>query len=342
MRWLYAIALIAVFVWGLEQVAVSPLETGDVYPPYSSLRSDPLGAKALFESLAALPGLKVDRLYKQRTALDGPAEAMFVLGVDPVSFSSVNDKELQAYEALVQGGGRLVIGFLPVRRGTQRSGHREIEQRWHVKLEYVPGSDATSSAVPRDTALFFTAATEEWRRLEGHNAIERTFGRGSIVLAADTFALSNEGLRDARDPAFVAALAGPATHILFDENHFGVVETGSVTTLMRKYHLEGAVAMLALAAALFLWRSGSSFLPARETRGDAAVAGRDSMEGMTALLVRGVPEKNLLNACFAEWSRSAGREARAPEIEDEIRKKRDPVEGYRAACRALANKEIRK
>ena len=136
------------------------------------------------------------------------------------------------------------------------------------------------------------------------------FGAGTIVLAADTFALSNEGLREARDPELIAALAGPATHIIFDENHFGVIETGSVTKLMRKYRLEGAVAMLALVAALFLWRSASSLLPPRETRADDAVGGRDSLEGMTALLHRGVAEKELLDTCFAEWSR-VRREGRA-------------------------------
>ena len=47
--WVAAIVLGAGLVWGLEQVVLGPLETGDVYPPYSSLRTDPLGAKALYE-----------------------------------------------------------------------------------------------------------------------------------------------------------------------------------------------------------------------------------------------------------------------------------------------------
>ena len=49
---------------------VAPLITGEVYPAYSSLRSDPLGAKALFESLSEQPGLDVTRLYKARSPLD--------------------------------------------------------------------------------------------------------------------------------------------------------------------------------------------------------------------------------------------------------------------------------
>ena len=115
MRWLFIVALLAVFVYGLEQVAVSPLETGDVYPPYSSLRSDPMGAKALYESLAAVPGVAVARLYKERATLDSSRDAMFVLGVDPVSWAGVSDRNLQEYEQLVEHGARLIIAFLPVR-----------------------------------------------------------------------------------------------------------------------------------------------------------------------------------------------------------------------------------
>ena len=35
--------------------------TGEVYPYYSTLRSDPLGTKALYYSLQELPGLRVER-----------------------------------------------------------------------------------------------------------------------------------------------------------------------------------------------------------------------------------------------------------------------------------------
>lgn len=333
MRWIYLIALLAVLVWGFEQVAVSPLETGDVYPPYSSLRSDPLGAKALYDSFAALPGIETDRLYKDRTEL-AAKETMFVLGVDPVSFADLTAQELEDYEKLVARGGRLVIAFLPVRRSAERGERRPIEERWHVAMKYAPGVQTEYSSLPRETALYFAASTE-WRPVGKNDAIERAFGRGSIVLVADSFPLSNEGLRDARDAPFLADLAGPSTHLIFDENHFGVTETGSVTTLMRKYRLEDAVAVLLLAAGLFLWRSASSLLPPRSASRTEAVAGRDSLDGMTALLMRGVAEKDLLNACFAEWSRSAPREPRSAAVEDQIRGAPDPVEGYRAACRVL-------
>ncbi len=85
--WAVTIVMLGALAWGLEQVALTPLQTGEVYPPFSTLRSDPQGAKALYESLAALPGITVERLYKQRQKLDSSRDAMFVLGVEPVAWS---------------------------------------------------------------------------------------------------------------------------------------------------------------------------------------------------------------------------------------------------------------
>jgi len=344
--WALGLALAVLLVWGLEQVVVTPLETGEVYPPYSTLRSDPVGARALYESLAELPALETERLYKARTVLDAKT-VLFVLGVEPSGWSSIEQKTLTEYENLLAGGGRLVIAFLPVNAPTRPLVARVVEDRWHVALAYrkAPGEGISEGSMPRHSALYFKPGGE-WRTLSEKDgapvAVERNLGGGAVVLVADSYPLSNEGLRDARDADLIAKLAGPARHILFDENHFGVIETGSVAQLMEKYHLLDAAAMLALAAALFLWRSASSFLPPREVPPESAVAGRDSLEGLAALLRRSVTEQELLDACYAEWVRTpgsarVGRDRHAREIEDEITRagKRDPVERYRAVCEIL-------
>jgi hypothetical protein len=385
--WILAIAMLGALAWGLEQVAFTPLQTGEVYPPFSSLRADPLGAKALYESLAALPGIQVDRLYKQRQKLESPQDAMFVLGVDPAAWSRVDAKTLEEYVKLVHDGGRLVIAFLPVRGpGAARESHKETPPAislWHIELAYrTSEGDDSAGGIPHKTALYFKTNLSDpearWRSLasapiipkqsilsgpvylrdasdQRAEAVERTFGKGTIVLVADTYPLSNEGLREARDAGLIARIAGSATRIAFDENHFGVSETGSVTKLMRRYRLQGAVAILIVAAALFLWRSASSLLPPRQSgsgtaSGQGAIAGRDSLEGLSALLHRGVPEKQLLDTCFAEWRKSTSRGSQgAPQlrtaraaaaIEEEIARQgaRAPVDAYRAACRILTEK----
>jgi hypothetical protein len=107
--------------------------------------------------------------------------------------------------------------------------------------------------------------------------------------------------------------------------------------LIRKYRLQGALAMLLVVAGLFVWRSASSFLPPRVNGGPLTSGERDSREGLAALLRRSVPEADLLPACLAEWGRSGPPEYRAKLVDEEIKRwaGRDPVEGYRAAVRAL-------
>jgi hypothetical protein len=325
--WIFAIALLGVLVWGLDEIAVAPLETGEIYPPYSSLRTDPAGAKALYESLAALPELKVERLYKDRKMMQ-PGDATLVLGIDPAAFSVIAEPTIARYEALVHDGGRLILAFLPLKNGDPAREQHDLEEHWGLRLSARKSGDGEKSLVLN--------AIPEWRMLP-RGAIERQSGAGSIVLVPDSFPLSNQGLRDARDAQFIASIAGSAHRIVFDENHFGVVETGSVVKLMRQYRLEGAIAVLAIVAGLFLWRSASSLLPARQTHVSGVVAGRESIDGLSALLHRGVSEKDLIDTCFAEWTKSARRDQ--GRVEQEIARKRDPVEAYRAVSKILTEKK---
>ena len=124
---------------------------------------------------------------------------------------------------------------------------------------------------------------------------------------------------------------------MFDENHFGVVETGSITKLMRKYHLEGALALLALVAALFLWRSASSLLPSRAPGAEQAVAGRDSLDGMVALLRRGIPEKDLVWICYEEWKKGSLNDLKSPKIDlnDALFDHKNVVTAYKALMEKL-------
>ena len=112
--------------------------------------------------------------------------------------------------------------------------------------------------------------------------------------------------------------------------------------LIRKYHLEAALGMLFAIAGLFIWRNASAFLPPRNPRTSVRVTGRDSQEGLTALLRRNIPEDQLLSTCWKEWSRSSTERERAKlsltEIEQTAMDK-TPVAGYRAACRVLTEKK---
>lgn len=344
--WVAALIIAALFVWGLEQLAVAPLESGEIYPPYSSLRSDPLGTKALYESLEGLNDLHVTRLYKPRTEL-APGSTLLVLGLGPVAWDEISQKTLTQYENLVAKGGRLILGFVPVYAPKNKLEYPLLKDRWDVVFKYsVDDDDVDTNDIPRDSDLYFDPG-KEWTvtKLDDEVPIvvERKFGAGTIVLVAQTFPLSNQGLRESRDAGFISNLMSDSRNIFFDENHFGLQDTGSVTVLMRKYHLEPAIGVLLVTALLFLWRSASSLLPPTRSNHVEAVAGRDAQEGMVSLLERSLPEKELLNTCYNEWARTAVGNRRTNVLKAEIARRggETPVEIYRAASQILTQKNDR-
>lgn len=105
---LFFAALVA-FLGALLHLIVLRYESPSAYPPYSSMRSDPLGCRVLCESLQSVAGLRVGRHTDRFTKLaDGRDTTLFLIGA-PVSRDPLS--EVEAVERFVSEGGRLVIAF---------------------------------------------------------------------------------------------------------------------------------------------------------------------------------------------------------------------------------------
>src|SRR5438128_501777 len=110
---LFALLLVlAMLVGGLVVLFQLRLAQGDVFPPYSSMRSDPLGIRALHDSLEQLPSLRVERAFKPIEDLaTTPARTIFMAGVRARDWTEVTRAEFDALDGAVRAGSRLVIGF---------------------------------------------------------------------------------------------------------------------------------------------------------------------------------------------------------------------------------------
>src|SRR5438128_196550 len=97
-----AAILVAVFLIGVAELFLLRFAGGDVYPPYSSLRADPSGTRALYESLEKIPGATVARHLKPLSMLEGARGVVFYTGVNPETLRLANKKELERFEAVVQ------------------------------------------------------------------------------------------------------------------------------------------------------------------------------------------------------------------------------------------------
>ena len=336
--WLLLI-IVVLFAFGVLQLFRWRFEAGDVYPPYSSLRTDPVGTQALFESLQAIHAISVERNYQPLDRMKPGESTIFYLGVDS---SSLLRADLADFDKLTSSGARLVIGLLPVLELPPANSPQHAELKpWGVTLAL-----AQPHAKKLSNLLYFIVS-KDWNivRTASDHAIliERKFGKGSLVLAADGYPMSNQALLYNRDAALLSWLAGPDRRLIFDESHLGVTETGSVVALGRRYRLHAFVAVLLLLAVLFIWKNSTPLVPvpAVESAGSSAA---QSWGMPHDLLRRAAPPAELITACLSEWRKSlalgprysAEKLQRADEAADT---ERDPVKAYRAIGRALAGEK---
>jgi len=375
------------FVYGLTELLVLRFQKGDVYPAYSSYRSDPLGTKAFYEGLGLLQGVETVRNVEPLPKVSGLSEtSLFLFGFERSEFTALPQALAKALEDAALGGGRIVISFAPAKpQPAPRSERKEeqevpeeeknppqqeqdleqalfgkehvnLDRRWSVKTELSADTEgeASLSAPEQDlppslawhSSLVFEPLDSAWltlyRRAGKPVIIERSHGKGSIVLSSDSFFLSNEAMRSKRYPRLLSWLCGTHRKIVFDETHLGVSKTPGIATLLRKYGLAPFFVSLMVLALLALWKQSARFVPAVEEDEQAAVeAGKDVSTGFTNLLRRNISPDRILAACLEEWKRSFthGKQDRSsllPRIQEIMarerarpRKLRNPVQAYR-------------
>ena len=432
--------LLAAFVFGLLQLFKLRFESGDVYPEYSSLRTDPLGTRAFYESLELMPGISARRDLSTANRLpDGKETAYLHLAARAGDWDELPEEIFKEINAFLARGGRLVISFFPETQDPSRNvlnrlqktekkkerptkpGKKQkqpedemegllrltsVKKRWGVEVAFVelaqnaqgvyqsvlarkqaesrsassgagfqpdagpssPGFSAGKmpaatgwkpaplpASISWHSGTVFTNLNKAWQIIYSRDThpviVERKFGPGSVVLASDSYFLSNQAMREERHAGLLAWFVGSSKHVVFDEAHLGVTEEPGVATLMRKYRLHGLVAGFLVLAGLLIWKNSMSLVPPHdEELPEAHVAGKDSAAGFVNLLRRNLASSEVLNVCLAEWKKSSGAEAKLSsarqqriqavvEAENALpRKERDPVKAYQAVCRILKDR----
>jgi len=359
-------ALLAIaFVAGVYALFRLRFEAADAYPVYSTLRADPLGAKALYESLVLQPGVTVSRNMRPLAAVKGRDTTLFLLGIDEWSAQSALAFGMAPdLERIAHTGGRTVIAFLPqrprqpleveiekqLREATKRDPKKKpvptlfekLGVTLQVELDQTRHSAGQSADLPRYTALWFDQLAPEWtvHRAYGQHPvwIERPWLNGAIVLVADSWMLSNEALTREPDAASLADLAGPNHNLVFDESHLGLDEGGSIAGLMRRYHLQGLIAALLALAALYVWKNTSPLLARAPGRDVTGYSGFSAAAGLVTLLERSIPAPKLLDICIGEYKSTApARGTKLEEILNHNEHAADPVRGYETIRQALGD-----
>jgi hypothetical protein len=319
---------------------------GEMYPPYSSLRSDPLGTRVLHDALADTHGIRVLRSLGVELPTDAsPGVTLLVLGLPPAESSIVPTTLVQQWETLARGGGRVVVAFLP--RVEDRRDRvppptsslppadnpvASLRDRWEFTVSHFEPRDPAASPLPTEaqrtadatvhhpflppaipwySLVHFGDTPSLWQTVYTQDgqpvAIERPWGAGHLVLTTDAYSLSNESLHRHRQTDWIAWLLGDASHVVFEERHLGIQAVPGVAGLARRYRLHGLAAGLCLLAALWVWRSLATLVPRRENpTAPEPVSGQDSEQGLAQLLRRVVRPEDLPKVWVATWNQSVG------------------------------------
>jgi hypothetical protein len=425
--------LLLLFGFGVTHLFVLRFESGDVYPAYSSLRSDPLGTRALYASLANLDNVTVGRNYvlRESTSFE-PQTTLFYLGASAADFDLVPEAIIEVFDRLTQSGGRLVVSFLPVTRkrdkeapqtshpeqdavkseadtgkkddsgdkpvgdesrstgqtqkktespqgisGDQPSKKNEpgpmisIKKHWGIDIafkELLPVEDDKRLAIDAASThrglppfiswhsnLYFELFDDAWQTLYSLDGlpliVERSYGKGSIVVCADSYFMSNEALLSERHTRLLVWLIGGHANLIFDEAHLGLQKQPSVAQLVRHYRFHWFFVALAVLALLFVWKSAVYFIPPRTEKnmnGAEVVSEKDYTQGLIALLRRNFTGNQILQICVREWEETFKKNPRVraatlEQVKDlagsgstDSKQSKDPVNAYQKISKLIA------
>ena len=141
--------LFLLFSAGLVRLFKMRFEAGDLYPPYSSLRTDPLGSRALFESIDDLSEDRVSRNFGPLDRIENRnGSTLLIIGLtgDESRFREEGWQSL--LKNISRTGGRLVISFVSREVMEKREDGKESETACPDETETSApaGTDATTDA----------------------------------------------------------------------------------------------------------------------------------------------------------------------------------------------------
>ena len=107
------VSMLLALLGGVAWMIHLRFESGDAYPRGSSMRADPLGAKALYESYGSLTGVRVERNYQPFSEKEElPNDSVLML----LNMRGGSMHQLAQYDSIyrfVSSGGRVIVALNP-------------------------------------------------------------------------------------------------------------------------------------------------------------------------------------------------------------------------------------
>ncbi len=370
------IAAVIVFLAVCRELYLLRYRGSDIYPQFSSLRSDPFGTKVLYLSLERSGAFDVSRSMRSLDEINNTAgHTVLIIGA--------HSRLLQAKPDILNfalRGGRVVLCYSPFLIAGKKEEEQEnpfakmqrkiekdklkkpklpdtgLKLERHVLPPAFPAKAKPTAAVKKQmlsefdfySAWYFIPDAQKWQTLYTLRGkpvmVRRKYGSGDLLLCSDSFLLSNEGMSGRPSGELLMYLLGENKKILFEETHLGSYHARNVAWLIYRYNLQWFLLALALAAGLYIWRS--LMTPSDSTRPVSEVPeetiDNDSLAAPAGLFRRDYSARELPQLCMDEFLQSGPGKRLNKHKCDQMKAEcqlNKPLDAYNACVRVYKTRE---
>jgi hypothetical protein len=316
------IIIFVLFFAGTILIFQSRIRKGETLPDYSTLKADPLGTLALFESLQKTPNLTVTRNYSNNTVIDYSNSTIFFIGVHAYIFE-MGGSLASHIDSLLKKGNRVIVSFLEPPFFSQENVTSDSTDTSKIpfthSIQFRKNVSDTSKVHSTDIlfknvtwpGVLNLRADSSWKTIVARDSFmllgEKKVHSGVLVVLHDGYNLSNQGLREnlkknGSNP-LIPYLIGNTTTIIFDESHHGIVKRMGISAILQKGGFTPVIIFLCLWFLLLIWYiQGVSIRTQQGSTADNQSS--DSPDSLQLILTSRIPPKNILQICKDEWQKS--------------------------------------
>jgi hypothetical protein len=150
--WLVLLLVLTAGGAALQHILQARYESGEGYPQYSSMRADPLGTRALWESVNQLQGVTASRNFADLKFLEGNRRKTLILaGLSAKDFNESHALNTRALTLFASGGGRVIIALEPkIKEGRlERVGENAEKQARRELTQQKPEKQSSPAPTPK-------------------------------------------------------------------------------------------------------------------------------------------------------------------------------------------------
>jgi hypothetical protein len=139
-------AMVLLLAIGAFQIFRNRLVSGEFYPAWSSLRSEPDGTRLFFDSLAATGRVETVRKYKSLGQEPERNATVLYLGFVPGSLIRASQDDLDEFEKTARSGNRVVVALDPGHwlAPPKQESTGALAKRWGVGIGALRGNNDTT------------------------------------------------------------------------------------------------------------------------------------------------------------------------------------------------------